>query len=318
MTADEDTTVGNDLDGFRPVIPANRYYLNHMLKHVERCIDAVDQWLVDRKSKRGEVMAQLASEKRVSEKRVSEKWVSEERASVPVFDLPELWLPASVVGYLPKPTHELTLAAIHADVEAARSNCEAIDSSQKRHELILETEEKVATLVRVYVRPYEQLRLEIWTRLQQLDLFDLRKGADVPADLITLPNALTIEQMIDQSFSADPKSRIDTFTIAGPLGLTANLVFRTVKRKGINDAQADFGSTQAAWLPFIISFFAGRNGAFPEEAEKLYDQASKNPSDNSKSRARARSKAIAAANHKLMNLKVSVTTNWGLKSVSKP
>ena len=309
MSTDEGSAT-NDLDGFRPVIPANRYYLNHMLKHVERCIDAVDQWLVDRKSKRSEVMAQLASE-------VMPQVASQERASIPVFDLPELWLPASVESYLPELPHEPTLAAIHADVEEARSKCERIESPQKLYELILKSERKVATLVRVYVRPYEQLRLEIWTRLQQLDLFEFRKGGDVPADLINLPNALTVEQMAEQWFSGDPESSISSFTIRGTLGLTVNLIERTVERSGFvlagKTIKVEFASKTMQWIPFIISFFSNRSGVDAETSKELCDTILQRHSrQNFKDRNKRRQRYIREANSLLGDIKVKIGTNWGL------
>lgn len=300
----------NDLDGFRPVIPANRYYLNHMLKHVERCIDAVDQWLVDRKSKRSEVMAQLASE-------VMPQLASEERASIPVFDLPELWLPASVDAYLPEPTPELTLSAIHSDVAEMRSKCETIESPQELHEFILEAERKVATLVRVYVRPYEQLRLEIWTRLQQLDLFDFRKGGAVPADLINLPNALTVEQMVEQWFSGDPESSINSFTIRGALGLTVNLIERTVERCGVVRAGepivVSFASKTMQWIPFIIAFFSNRSGVDVETSKELCDTILQRHSrQNFRDRNKRRQRYIREANSLLDEIKIEIGTNWVL------
>jgi len=299
MTADADTTTGDDLDGFRPVIPANRYYLDHMLKHVERCIDAVDTWIVERKEKRGLAIADIASG---------------EQATVPDFDLPELLLPASVHAYLPvEDANEVTSATINDGVQTARSKCESIETPQELAAFIQNTENQIEHLVRVYVRPYERLRLEIWTRLQQLDLRDLPGGIENPPNLVDLPDPRSIDQMIDQWFDADPRARIQAFDVSGPLGLTANLVYRTVTRKGFGQVTVDFGSMQAGWLPFIIAFFAGRNGVTRDVAEQLYDRASK-----TKSGANARKKAIESATRKLLYLKVRVTTNWALKSIPNP
>lgn len=296
----------SDLDGLVQTLPANRYCLNHMLEHVERCISAVDVWLAQRRANWTTALADNSNESIEMEE----------------FNLPCLWLPASVGAFLPlaeartagnQPVERTDIAEM---VEKARQELQQIDDTVENRKFLQEAESRLETAIRYLVTPYERLRLQIWTRLQQLDTLDLRDRSTIPGDLVPLPNALTIEQMIDQWFTADPESRIKSFTISGPLDLEVNLIDRIVRRKSYRDQSVRFASAHTAWMAFIISFLAGRNGADSRLAERLYDEATENWGD-ARYPTRNRGKAIREANKKLVPLEVHVS-NWGLKDGKKP
>lgn len=291
---------GNDLDAERFVVPANRYYLRHMLKHVERCLDAVDIWLANRQAN---WTADLA----------------EGKLEIQPFDLPVLWLPASVQKFLleAEATDEngqtVTRSRIASFVQDCRGGFDAQASNSERARFVQEIEVNLAGKVRTLVAPFERLRLEIWTRLQQLDVLSLSKDAKPPEDLIQLPNALSIEQMVEQSLSSDPKSRMRAFVLPGPWNLEVDLIQRTVSRREF-EATVDFGSKTTSWVPFIVAFFSGRSGNADGSVEELCKAMLQRRSDTAE---KNRDKYRRDANGLLDEIQIEITKDWCLQPFSE-
>lgn len=289
---DNDSGADVDRDPISPV-PDNRYFLMHLLKYLDPYLEAVDWWVKQRAHWHRKA------------------WFMIERSEdLPQCELsaPELYLPPEVVWFLPRGTDEQIASLIgkalvdHEEIRQSEPDrCGQLEELRKR-------DLRLCANILQYIWPHRALRMQVWTRLQQLDFRNT--GDEGPRDLVPLPDARTVSQMAMPSLAAEIVDLVEPVThIDGALDLTCDVVMRTITRRRYS-GKVSLWSAPAEWFLFWTVFSAGEHGLQEYEARQTYR---KHFSTN-KLKYDGSGAATRKVNRKLRCLKVEIS-DWKLRAL---
>lgn len=253
-------------------IGANRFLCEYVLKHLNAYLESYDETLKMRAIARQNQVERLS---RIQRGVAEHNWDHRAEADIPE---PQQWLPREIYALLPE------TAVSHEDLEGqlreVLTQAEAVVSANDDDLALvikkIELEARRDSLIEVYLAPFRLLRLQAWTRLARLEA-----GVDDPVDLYTadrganrddadglLNDGTTSGHAAIAQLAETPLSDIRD----GPLGLRADLLNRTIQRKGEKYSGVIVSLTDAQWFFFRVVFEAGGN-ATKKTVSAAYERA---------------------------------------------
>ncbi len=245
----------NQADDDHFTIGANQFLCEYVLKHLNAYLESYDETLKMRAIARQNQVERLS---RIQRGVAEHNWDHRAEADIPE---PQQWLPREIYALLPE------TAVSHEDLEGqlreVLTQAEAVVSANDDDLALvikkIELEARRDSLIEVYLAPFRLLRLQAWTRLARLEA-----GVDDPVDLYTadrddadglLNDDTTSGHAAIAQLAETPLSDIRD----GPLGLRADLLNRTIQRKGEKYSGITISLTPAQWFFFRVVFDADGN-----------------------------------------------------------
>ncbi len=232
MTASSDT----------PSLPANRYFLEFVLRHLNSHIERFE-CEVDRAN------LPLSYEATQS--------AGESPTAIDVLHCVTYQpLPPEVLHFLPENQDGARLSEFLCPISHATHSSPAVPPSRVK---------QFSAAVLEYLQPLRLLRLQVWTRLQQLDAHP-----ELASDLIPIPEPAPLVTTDEETPTSELANLIHQVSaLRGDGGLEVDLVFRTVRRHSF-DPTIPFNQAESEWCMFIVCFLAGPKGATKESVERVY------------------------------------------------